>query len=107
MDPSNDDDQRKAGDIAVEDVGWSASEGSNGISDSPSSAEESPSLSSQSGNSETNEKDVHKSSVSDLVAKSKKAAASLWTLLHAKVGNRHANVIGRQQGNPQSYHSVV
>ena len=30
-------------------------------------------------------KEVRKSNVSDLVAKSKKAASSLWTLLHAKV----------------------
>ena len=30
-------------------------------------------------------KDTRKSSVSELVAKSKKAASSLWTLLHAKV----------------------
>jgi lipopolysaccharide export LptBFGC system permease protein LptF len=30
-------------------------------------------------------KEVRKSDVSELVAKSKKAASSLWTLLHAKV----------------------
>ena len=29
--------------------------------------------------------EVRKSSISELVGKSKKAAASLWTLLHAKV----------------------
>jgi hypothetical protein len=30
-------------------------------------------------------KEVRKNNVSELVAKSKKAASSLWTLLHAKV----------------------
>lgn len=32
-----------------------------------------------------NSKEVRKNNVSELVAKSKKAASSLWTLLHAKV----------------------
>lgn len=32
-----------------------------------------------------NAKEVRKTNVSELVAKSKKAASSLWTLLHAKV----------------------
>ena len=36
-----------------------------------------------------------KSSISELVGKSKKAAFSLWTLLHAKVGRIFMNVDNR------------
>ncbi len=90
MDESNDDQRRAVDGAGEKNVGWSpSSSGSNGMRDSPCSGDGSPSLSSQSGNNESNEKEVRKSSVSDLVAKSKKAAASLWTLLHAKVGCQH------------------
>jgi hypothetical protein len=63
-----------------EDVDLCSSE--NGVKDSPCSV---ASSSSSSKESSSKADDVRKNNISDLVGKSKKAAFSLWTLLHAKV----------------------
>lgn len=108
MDQNHDDDQRKAGDAAVEnDVGWSPSDSSNSIRDSPCSVDESPSVSPQAGNNDNDEKEMRKSNVSDLVAKSKKAAASLWTLLHAKVGSGHSRYRMTTKRQPLSISLII
>lgn len=62
-----------------EDVDLCSSE--NGVKDSPCSV---ASSSSSSKESSSKADDVRKNNISDLVGKSKKAAFSLWTLLHAK-----------------------
>lgn len=64
-----------------EDVGLCSTE--NRVRDSPFSAASSSSSSKESSSKAVDE--VRKNNISDLVGKSKKAAFSLWTLLHAKV----------------------
>jgi hypothetical protein len=56
----------------------------NGVRDSPCSVPSSSSSSKEGSSKAVDE--VRKNNISDLVGKSKKAAFSLWTLLHAKVG---------------------
>jgi len=63
-----------------EDVGLCSTE--NRVRDSPFSAASSSSSSKESSSKAVDE--VRKNNISDLVGKSKKAAFSLWTLLHAK-----------------------
>lgn len=64
-----------------EDVGLCSTE--DRVRDCPFSAASSSSSSKESSSKAVDE--VRKNNISDLVGKSKKAAFSLWTLLHAKV----------------------
>ena len=59
--------------------------GTNDETMTDSSSSRDSDTSSQGSAGRTGRKEVRKSNVSELVAKSKKAASSLWTLLHAKV----------------------
>lgn len=86
MEQSQHDQMRDGEAVAGNDVASPVSTSSNGMRDSPCPADGSPPPLAPDPN-DSEEKEVRKSNVSDLVAKSKKAAASLWTLLHAKVGS--------------------